>query len=100
MEVTRNGEVGWASTLNKNAIANQQACVPTKARPYLPEGQYHAGGRVVTLTRNRMAGLVRLVVARGGRAGSVYRTTVNPRQRTIAVQILGQQERDDENDLT
>jgi hypothetical protein len=41
--------------------------------------------------------LIRLVVANGGVAGTLYRTTVNARMRTAKVEIIGQGDADDED---
>lgn len=97
VDVTSNGDVSWVNTLSKSSMSNMYAGVPRKALLHLPEGQYSADGALLTITEHRMAGLIRLVVADGGGAGTLYRTTVNARTRTAKVEIIGQEDPDEED---
>lgn len=63
---------------------------------HLTEGQYIADTVALTITENRVVGLIRLVVANGGMAGTLYRTTLNASTRTGKVEIVGQEDADDE----
>jgi len=96
VDVTSNGDVSWVNTLSRSSITNQYAGVPRKALLHLPEGQYTADGSMLNLTEQRMVGLIRHVVAKGGGAGTLYRTTANGRLRTAKVEIIGQEGPDDE----
>lgn len=97
VDVTSNGDVSWVNTLSKSSMSNLYAGVPSKALLHLPEGQYAADGSVLTLTEQRMVGLIRHVVAKGGGAGTLYRTTVNGRLCTAKIEIIGQEDSDDED---
>lgn len=97
VDVSSNGDVSWVNTLSKSSMSNMYAGVPSKAALHLTEGQYAAESAVLTLTEHRMAGLIRLVIANGGVAGTLYRTTVNARTRTAKVEIIGQEDADDED---
>ncbi len=97
VDVTSNGEVSWVNTISVSSMSNQYAGIPSKALFHLPQGQYTVDGKILTITDERMVGLIRLVVAKGGSAGTLYRTTVNGRTRTAKVEIIGQEDQDDED---
>lgn len=96
VDVTSGGDVSWVNTLSKSSMTNLYAGVPSKALLHLPEGQYSAGSAKLTITEQRVTGLVRLVIAHGGVAGSLYRTTANSITQMVTVQIIGQADQDDE----
>lgn len=97
VDVTSNGDVSWVNTLSKSSMSNLYAGVPSKALLHLPEGQYAADSTLLSITEHRMVGLIRLVIAKGGGAGTLYRTTVNARMRMVKVEIIGQEDPDDED---
>lgn len=97
VDVSSNGDVSWVNILSKSSMSNMYAGVPSKATLHLAEGQYAADSTALTITEHRVVGLIRLVVANGGVAGTLYRTTVNARTRTVKVEIIGQEDADDED---
>jgi transcriptional regulator with XRE-family HTH domain len=98
VDVSSNGDVSWVNLLSKSSMSNMYAGMPSKAALHLAEGQYAAGSTALTITEHRVVGLIRLVVANGGVAGTLYRTTVNARTRTAKVEIIGHEDADDEDD--
>jgi transcriptional regulator with XRE-family HTH domain len=92
VDVTSDGDVSWINTLSASSMSNMYAGVPSKALMHLPEGQYFADGVLLTITEHRVAGLIRHVVANGGGAGTLYRTTMNARTHTARIDILGQED--------
>ena len=97
IDVTSNGDVSWVNSLSTSSMSNMYAGLPRKAHLHLPEGQYVADRKLLTITEHRVVGLIRLVIANGGRAGTLYRTTVNARTRTAKVEIIGQEDSDEED---
>lgn len=97
VDVSSNGDVSWVNILSKSSMFNMYAGVPSKAALHLVEGQYAADSTALIITEHRVVGLIRLVVANGGVAGTLYRTTVNARTRTAKVEIIGQEDADDED---
>lgn len=97
VDVTSDGDVSWVNTLSASSMSNMYAGVPSKALLHLSEGQYFANGIVLTITEHRVAGLIRLVVASGGNAGTLYRTIMNTRTRTAKVEILGQEDSEEDD---
>ncbi len=97
VDVTSNGDVSWVNTISKSSMSNLYAGIPSKARLHLSEGHYVAGDTTLTVIEQRIVGLIRLVIEKGGVAGTVYRTTINARIRTAKVEIIGQEDLDDED---
>jgi transcriptional regulator with XRE-family HTH domain len=97
VDFTSNGDVSWVNILSKSSVSNMYAGVPRKATIHLTDGQYTAGDAVLTLTESRVVGLIRIVVAKGGVDGTLYRTTLNARTRMAKVVLIGEEDLDDDD---
>lgn len=89
ISVSSSGDVSWVNTVSKSSLTNLYAGVPSKAFLHLDAGEYDAEGAILTLTENRMIGLIKHVVSQGGDAGTAYRVTANSRTRKALVEIIG-----------
>ena len=89
ISVSSSGDVSWVNTVSKSSLTNLYAGVPSKAFLHLDAGEYDAKGTILTLTENRMVGLIKHVVSQGGEAGTAYRVTANGRTRKALVEIIG-----------
>lgn len=89
ISVSSSGDVSWVNTISKSSLTNLYAGVPSKASLHLDPGEYDADGTTLTLTENRMIGLIKHVLSQGGDAGTAYRVTANGRTRRALVEIIG-----------
>lgn len=89
VSVSSSGDVSWVNTVSKSSLSNLYAGVPAKAFLHLGEGDYDAGGIMLTLTETRMVGLIKYVVSLGGTAGTAYKVTANGRTRRALVEVMG-----------
>jgi transcriptional regulator with XRE-family HTH domain len=96
VDVNSEGDVSWMNVVSNSSMSNMYAGVPSKARLHLPDGQYLSNETVLTLVDQRMVGLTRLVLASGGKAGTIYRTTANARSRSVRVEVVGHEDAADE----
>ena len=96
VDILSNGDVSWTTTLSQGSLTNSYAGVPRKALIHLPEGQYEAFGETLFLNSGRFVGLVRMMVAAGGVAGTVFKVTANGRSRTAFIEVLAQEDLEDD----
>lgn len=92
VSVTGLGDVSWVNTISPSSLMNLYAGVPSRASLHLLGGDYDAEGTTLTLVDSRIVGLIKLLVAKGGTAGTMYRVTANARIRTMSVEIIGSAE--------
>lgn len=88
ISVSSSGDVSWVSTVSKSSLTNLYAGVPSRVFLHLDAGEYDVDGTTLTLTENRMIGLIKHVVSQGGVAGTTYRVTANGRTRKALVEII------------
>lgn len=64
--VSGSGDVSWVNAVSKSSLTNLYAGVPSKAFLHLDAGEYDANGTMLTLTENRVIGLIKHVISLGG----------------------------------